>query len=475
MGVYFREAIKNIRANFLLNLAIVVLIVSVMTFLGIVAVQVQINDLKTSVVLNQEAFVELSQYYFYSPEKSYPRLVHRQDENHEKTVPANEAFLYYPLNDDPIITSQYINNSDKVWDLYRGLRNIPGVYLETMMQVGLNHDSYDGYIIPDTAYEYEVELDFFDVENLTLKKGRFPQKEDFQVDKDGIHIVPVIIGYQIGKSIDIGDVLVFKNKINRYDPDDFKKSIVSSYWYCKGIVVGILDKNNTVLHQDGKTLYNLAQCVLKVRTYPSPENYPELKRNNDIYVYSSWIALQELVNDKIYINKTNEEQAVEEIRKLLKETEIDVIFDIAHCDGYAKISAALEKGRAESYLQVAFCVGMLCVFGLGMLIVMLNVANSKDYAIHRLVGATKRDVALMTTVQMLILLLVSDVLIHYPYLLSKTGLFLNGDSMLYIFSGERKIYIVIAVLNISVLLLTYIISRVYAAKNEVSAAIKDKE
>ncbi|MBQ6053052.1 MAG: hypothetical protein IJL30_07210 [Clostridia bacterium] len=90
-------------------------------------------------------------------------------------------------------------------------------------------------------------------------------------------------------------------------------------------------------------------------------------------------------------------------------------------------------------------------------------------------GATKRDVALMTTVQMLILLLVSDVLIHYPYLLSKTGLFLNGDSMLYIFSGERKIYIVIAVLNISVLLLTYIISRVYAAKNDVSATIKDKE
>jgi hypothetical protein len=47
--------------------------------------------------------------------------------------------------------------------------------------------------------------------------------------------------------------------------------------------------------------------------------------------------------------------------------------------------------------------------------------------------------------------------------------------MLYIFSGERKIYIVIAVMNISVLLLTYIISRVYAAKNDVSATIKDKE
>ena len=38
-----------------------------------------------------------------------------------------------------------------------------------------------------------------------------------------------------------------------------------------------------------------------------------------------------------------------------------------------------------------------------------------------------------------------------------------------------NIYIVIAVLNISVLLLTYIISRVYAAKNDVSATIKDKE
>ena len=159
----------------------------------------------------------------------------------------------------------------------------------------------------------------------------------------------------------------------------------------------------------------------------------------------------------------------------VKEAGLEELLVLTKVDGYAKISAALEKGRAESYLQVAFCVGMLCVFGLGMLIVMLNVANSKDYAIHRLVGATKRDVALMTTVQMLILLLVSDVLIHYPYLLSKTGLFLNGDSMLYIFSGERKIYIVIAVLNISVLLLTYIISRVYTAKNDVSATIKDKE
>ena len=65
MFVCLTEAIKNIRTNLLLNAAIVIMIVSIMTFLGIVTMQVQISGVKTEVVLKQESFVELSQYYFW--------------------------------------------------------------------------------------------------------------------------------------------------------------------------------------------------------------------------------------------------------------------------------------------------------------------------------------------------------------------------------------------------------------------------
>ena len=98
MGVYFREAIKNIRANFLLNLAIVVLIVSVMTFLGIVAIQVQISDLAASVALNQEAFVELSQYKFWISSEANNRLLFRRKFESDEMLPEEEAYIYYPLS-----------------------------------------------------------------------------------------------------------------------------------------------------------------------------------------------------------------------------------------------------------------------------------------------------------------------------------------------------------------------------------------
>ena len=137
MGVYFREAIKNIRANFLLNLAIVVLIVSVMTFLGIVSIQVQISDLTASVVLNQEAFVELSQYQFWMDGEVYNRLVIRRNVDTDEWLPEEEAYIYYPLSKDPLINMQYVSNSDKFWNFYRKLKNIPGVYVETIRNVGL--------------------------------------------------------------------------------------------------------------------------------------------------------------------------------------------------------------------------------------------------------------------------------------------------------------------------------------------------
>ena len=479
MGVYFREAIKNIRANFLLNLAIVVLIVSVMTFLGIVSIQVQISDLTASVVLNQEAFVELSQYQFWMDGEVYNRLVIRRNVDTDEWLPEEEAYIYYPLSKDPLINMQYVSNSDKFWNFYRKLKSIPGVYVETIRNVGYNgveqHDAYTGHYTYDVTRDYVVTLDFFDIEKITFLKGRAPCEDDFYIDDDGIQVVPIVVGYQLRDYFELGDVVQVTKVFKYYDPDDPKDTIADMHKYSKGKVVGILEPSNTVTDRTGSHFYHVFDSIIRVIKDINPDDFPELKSSEDVYVYVSFHQFSEICNAKIYINKTNEEQAAEEIRNAVKEAGLEELLVLTKVDGYAKISAALEKGRAESYLQVAFCVGMLCVFGLGMLIVMLNVANSKDYAIHHLVGATKRDVALMTTVQMLILLLVSDVLIHYPYLLSKTGLFLNGDSMLYIFSGERKIYIVIAVLNISVLLLTYIISRVYAAKNDVSATIKDKE
>lgn len=152
------------------------------------------------------------------------------------------------------------------------------------------------------------------------------------------------------------------------------------------------------------------------------------------------------------------------------------MFDIERNNAsYARISAAIEKGRTDSYLTVAACVGILCLFGMGVLVIMLNVSNTRDYSIHRLTGASKRDLSVMTTVQVIILLLVSDILIHYPYILSPTGLFLNGDSMRYIFATGADFYGMVAVINIVIIILTYVISRIYTARIDIVTTIKDKE
>ena len=460
-------------------MAIVVMLVSAMTFLGIVSIQVQISDLTASVVFKQEAFVEFSQYRFYISAEDFLRLLNRRDKNSSEPVPEEEAFLYWPLSDDPLINLKYISTSDRVWDFMRTLRSIPGVYYESIKNISYTsigkHDAYEGHYVPDTTKEYVVTEDFFDVENLTLLKGREPEEDDFCIDGDGIQIVPVLVGYQLRDYFEIGDIVTVKGMLEKYDPDDLKDRIVDSHRYSRGKVVGILDKSNSITTPSGSQLWNLSAGIVRMVQDPNPDDFPELKSSDDSYVYASWEQLQLLVNSKLYINRTNEDRAVEEINRALEDTGLDRIYSIERCDTYSRITAALEKNRTDSYLVVAFCVGTLCLFGLGILILILSIANAKDYAVHRLVGATKHDVALMTTVQMLILLIVSDVLIHYPYFLSKTGLFLNGDSMLYIFSGERKIYIVIAVLNMVMLVMTYIISRIYNARTDIVTTTKDKE
>lgn len=478
MFVCLTEAIKNIRTNLLLNAAIVIMIVSIMTFLGIVTIQVQINNLTTEVVLEQEAFVELSQYHFRVDAEKSQSMLRRMSFYSDDLLPEEEAYLYYPISKDPIINAQYLSNSDKVWQFYRTLKNIPGVYIEVISSIGYNqngqHDAYNGHYTFDSTKEYIVTPDFFDIEKLTLLKGRLPKEDDFYIDEDGIQVVPLLVGYQLRDYFEIGDLVTVKDILDRYDSTDPKKTIVKMYQFSKGKVVGILDSSNNITTQDGGHFYYIYNSIIRVVKDYTPDTFPELKSNDDLYIYASHRKINNLIFAKIYINKTNEEQAAEEIRKAVHEAGLDDLLYLTKNDSLAKITASLEKERTETYLHVALLVGILCAFGLGILILMLNIANEKDYSIHRLVGATKNNVALMTTVQMFILLIVSDVLIHYPYILQATGLFLNGDSMIYIFN-TGKIYTVIAVMNIIILALTYIISRIYASATDISASIKDKE
>ncbi len=289
MGVYFREAIKNIRANLLLNLAIVVLIVSVMTFLGIVAIQVQISDLAANVVIRQESFVEFSQYRFYT--ENDLRLIFRRNRNSDEPVAEEEAFIYYPLSQDPLINMQYVSNSDKLWDFMRKLKNIPGVYVETIHIVGHNsvghHDAYVNHYTSDKTKDYAVTLDFFDIENLSFLQGRVPTEEDFYIDDDGIQIVPIVVGYQLRDYFELGDIVEIKGVFDNYDSNDLKKRIVQSYEYSKGVVVGILEQSNTITSFDGNHFFNLSDSIVRTIKDPSPDDFPELKSSDDVYVYAS--------------------------------------------------------------------------------------------------------------------------------------------------------------------------------------------
>ena len=478
IGLFFREAVKNIRVNYLLNFAIVILIVSVMTFTGIICVQVKISGEKTEVVLDQEAFIEFSTYQIGATSDKFLKLLLRMDGNNQRTVPAEEAFLYGELTDDPDVNAKYLRNSDDFWVFFRRLRTIQGVYVETYKIHALTgQDYYEGHTVPKNGDELIVETDFFNLENLTFLKGRAPTDDDFYIDENGFQVVPVVVGYQLKDNFEIGDLVYNKKRIDEYSKASLFNKITRSYLYSIGKVVGVLDKSNSILHPSGDTfLLNVSSSVIKTWRFPTPDAFPELKSTDELYVKASHDTITSMSSMKIYINKTNEAQAVEEIRKALNETGLDEVFDVIRTNtSYAKISASIEKERADSYLTVAMCVGILCLAGLGTLIMMINVTNTKDYSIQSLIGASKRDLALMTTVQMIILLLVSDILIHYPYILSATGILLNGDSMRYIFATGSDFYRILAVINLVVIVLTYSISRIYTARIDIVTTIKDKE
>jgi len=477
LKIHIKEAIKNIRANFGLNIAIIVFIVAMMTFAGIITNQLLINEMRVELKLNQEAFVEYSQYHL-QDNGDYSRLVYGKDLEGNET-PDSERFINYRLTDNLAVNSQYLSNCNKIWDFYRKLNNISGVYFETLINLGRaqigQHDAYEGYYTPDSIKEFIVDKNFFKLEQLTYLEGRAPKDEDYYIDEDGFQVVPVVIGYQLREYFKLGDIIYPKGMTERYNPERIENSILESYNYTKGIVVGILTSSNSITGSWGITFYSLSDRIIKPRILPTPDNYPELKSSDKYYLLASFYGLNEFINGKIYINKTNEEQAVEEIRKAIKDCGLDELFTISNSSSYSKIAVSIENERTYNYLVIAFCVGLLCLFGLGILIVMVNIANTKDYSIHRLIGATKRDTAVMTIVQMFILLVISDILVHYPFVLSKTGLFLNGDSMQYIWAIRPKMYLTIAIVNVAVLIVTYVVSRIYTARIDIVTTIKDKE
>ncbi|MBO4392263.1 MAG: hypothetical protein J5816_03065, partial [Clostridia bacterium] len=303
---FFTEAIKNIRTNLLLNAAIIVLIVAVMTFLGIVTLQVQISGLTTEVEMKHEAFVELSQYRFLISGDDY---INRLNRNTRNGLQPNEDDIYicYPLSKDPATNARFIANAARFWEFMQKMKSIPGVYsyfISTSKYLANGqHDAYLGYYVPDSTTDYAVTLDFFEIETLTYLKGRAPKEEDFYIDDDGLQVVPIVVGYQLRDTFELGDTVEIKGMLEKYNPEDLKQRIVKMGKYSRGKVVGILTQSNTVTIADGAHFLYLYAGIIRAVKDPSPDIFPELKNDADAYIYASWQAIQNLATSKIYLNK----------------------------------------------------------------------------------------------------------------------------------------------------------------------------
>ena len=79
------------------------------------------------------------------------------------------------------------------------------------------------------------------------------------------------------------------------------------------------NKEEEIRHPSGDTfLWNASLSIIwPDNKSPSPDNYPELRNDEEAYIDVTWNYAFSIPTMKIYINKTNEEQAVAEIRQAL--------------------------------------------------------------------------------------------------------------------------------------------------------------
>ena len=293
---------------------------------------------------------------------------------------------------------------------------------------GSPEEGLEGFVMTLKCYP-----SFHKVENYRVIIGRDITDEDLVYEEGKPR--PVLLGYKYKDVYKPGDILSISNNNGSYN------SIVQELE-----VFGILDEDTVVMDKQTYRLYDLDNYILFPTVCVTEALYEHFlepdDHNRDLSTCSLNYRDHDINNVKMYIPQEVESETVLKVQEALNNYSIfGKYYKIVNKN--EGIEREVERNEALSQFHSSIAI-VLIVFSVVTTIFSVTDKvnqNIKSYAIHILVGASKRSVVLMLLTELGLILLLSEIFglalfavvsaeLYLPFdFLPITGLF-TGSSLL---------------------------------------------
>ncbi len=242
---------------------------------------------------------------------------------------------------------------------------------------------------------------FHNVENYRVIIGRDFTDEDM-VYEEGKPL-PVLLGYKYKDVYKPGDILSISNLNGSYN------SMVQELE-----VVGILDEDTAVMEADEYSFLDLDKYILLPSICVTEEQYEYFlepdDHNRDLDLFVFFMDPDTLTKVKMYIPKESESETVLKVQEALNNYSIfGKYYKIKNKNIGIEREVERNEALSQFHSSIAF---VLIVFSVVTAIFSVTDKvnqNIKSYAIHMLVGASKRSVVLMILTEFGLILLLSEI------------------------------------------------------------------
>jgi len=498
--VYLRDAWKNIRKKPVLSVLTILFLMFSALFFCVFARLSTVEDITKENTKKTEAFIQFKQYNLSNTELG--KNVFDMDQE-------NDIFTYmYDLPEDEETRAQALAYFDELRDFWIRLFEMTSedfkvVYMgETVSEKILDlknagkieeqHDKENKkreiewykkqgndttMLERSTTVNYiPVSFSFFEHERLVFTEGGIPTEEDlnykFIADEENpILEIPVIVGSAFAEDYDIGDLLETVFSSEDKETAWQRYNIYNHQKYCVNYrIVGILSEENAVTNFSGHTVSTLSKNIIVPWHLISEEVFDAMPEDAKISYVS--LLVRDILMTKLYINRDKEAEYLSILWDMLENSSLHGYLQPHTVDALNEIAVEIAEARDTSYKVIAIAIAVFSSLGVIVLIMNNQKDNLRDYSIHMISGASKKDILLIGLVETGLYILIADILMQYP----RIYMLFEWESPFGFWHGIWPVMVPVVITeNLVILLISFICNYISVSRISFSEILKRKD
>lgn len=245
-----------------------------------------------------------------------------------------------------------------------------------------------------SAKNYIISNNFFDTYSIEIKKGRKFNENEYKAGYGDKNTLPIIIGADYEKYFNVGDELTY------YMPER---------GLCKAKIIGVIRDNQ----------YFVGDIMSIDKKYINLNNYilttSALDTSNKMMIFKKLIGNYLLIDEKT--SDAEVDSVVDELKRVFQEN-LNIKVGVRNLDGYIKSELNAYKEQEKIVFITALTIIIFVSITLLISLIDSIMRRKREFGIHILNGGTLRDIAIVTYMEVF-LVLFSAFIISIPFILRR--------------------------------------------------------